>query len=313
MPRKIPEGLGRIARKPFNKQVSPMFYSMKKDPSRVVRWIDYHKNGALKKELVLKTLSQEEKQKLEKLASLYAAITGLSLGGVRSKAVSVFDKFNTLRELILMVANGYSHSLLCFGRGATGKSYTAVEALHQANKRYVLLKGYSSPAAFYNFLYEHRRDLILIDDCDSVFKDITGLNILKAVLETSEERRVSWLTPSPVINVNTFEFEGRIIFLSNLETSQLSAHMEALMTRVHQYNLELSNDDVLAQIRRIALHSDYKKSTKADRLAVFRFLRDKQSSIPSLNLRHYTKALDLFLYSRRKWKDLFMRCLEHSV
>lgn len=221
----------------------------------------------------------------------------------------VTEKFWTLRELTQMVGQGFSNSLLVCGPGGMGKSYTVLETLAEQDINYQMLRGFASPAAFYNFLYEHSDELIVIDDCDNIFKDMTGLNILKAVLETAEIRRVAWISPSPLVDIDQFDFTGRIIFLTNLNLTRLSKHMEALLTRVHVYRLDLTPGEVLQRMKHIAIHYEYKGVKKPDRLKVVRYIRDQHDHIPGLNIRHYVKALDLMLYSRTQWRKLLMECV----
>ena len=140
-------------------------------------------------------------------------------------AKKVREKFQTMRELTTMVGRKFSNSLLICGPGGMGKSYTTVNTLVDLGIDFQMLRGYASPAAFYNFLHEHSDRLLVVDDCDNIFKDQVGLNMLKAVLETTEVRRVSWQTTSTVVSVDSFDFTGQIIFLTNLNPHLLSRHM----------------------------------------------------------------------------------------
>ena len=221
----------------------------------------------------------------------------------------VREKFRTIQELTLMVGRKFSNSLLLCGPGGMGKSFSTVKTLNQAGICFQLLRGYASPAAFYNFLHEHSDQLIVIDDCDNIFKDMIGLNMLKAVLETAEVRRVAWHTTSGVVSVGEFDFTGQIIFLTNLNPHGLSKHMQALMSRVHVYHLDMTPDETIQRIRIIAIRSEYKGVKKSDRLMVARFLKENRDHIHGLNVRHYTKALDLLMYTRSRWRKLLLECV----
>lgn len=221
----------------------------------------------------------------------------------------VRKKFELMADLSKMVGNNFSNSLLIYGRGGLGKSYTVAEVLKQNGIVYETLRGYASPTALFNYLYDHREgEVILIDDCDSVFKDTVGLNILKSVLETSDVRHVSWLSPSPAVRVQEFRFTSRIIFLSNMSLNKLCVNMEALLSRIQTFHLEMEPDEVISQMKQIALTCEYKDVKKADRLMIVRFFRDNMDEIASLgsklNFRHYVKALDAFRYDKRSWRKI---------
>lgn len=302
------KGLTRVLKKDTLGQVDTIYSSLSRDPERAVRWCEYAKQN-----VDLTLVDGESLAKLKKISEFYEDFTGHKFFSSRkAEKVSpkeVFEKFDTLRDLVTLVSKGYSNSALIFGRGGTGKTVTAKQTLASLDKEYVELRGYVSPVAFYNFLYEHREKLILIDDCDKVFKDNDGLNVLKAVLETHGERHVQWLSPSYMVAIPEFNFSGRVIFLSNLTFEQMSSHLQALISRVHMFNLTLSNDEALFRIRHLAIKTEYKRTTKEQRLRVYRFLKENKDHVPNLNLRHYIKALDLLLYSSAKWRKLFMQCI----
>jgi len=219
----------------------------------------------------------------------------------------VTEIYKTLTELTDVVSTGGLNSLMVRGPGGLGKTHVVRERLKEKEVPYVLLQGYSAPGAMFNFLYEHRTELIVIDDCDSVFKDNVGLNILKAVLDTYPVRQVSWLTSSAQIAVNHFEFTGRVIFMTNLPLDKLSSHMSALLTRLMVFPLILTAEEVLWKIKMLALRVDFKDADKKDRYKVYAFLKDKAAEIPGLNLRHYVKCMDLLL-AGTNWRKLFMEC-----
>jgi hypothetical protein len=156
------------------------------------------------------------------------------------------DSFDILAQLTTCVAKGYSNGVFVTGPGGTGKTYTILQSVERAgmkkvddqgNGDYVVIKGYSTAAAMFNELYTHRDKLVIFDDCDSVLNDPTGLNILKAVLDTYPIRTVSWNTNSPLITCPVYDFTGQIIFISNKDPSKLNASQSALKTRVFHVHL----------------------------------------------------------------------------
>lgn len=225
---------------------------------------------------------------------------------------SAQEKIKVVVKLAEMVANGFGNAVLISGRGGLGKSFQVRKVLQDSSVDFEILRGYYSPVALYNFLYEFRDKVILIDDCDSVFKDTTGLNILKAVLETAPVRRVKWNSPSQLVSVQEFEFTGRIIFLTNFNSSRLNNHMEALMTRVHYYELDMSTEEVIAYVRHLAMHVEHPQVLREDRLKVVRWMRDNAVKLNFVNVRTYLKALDVFAFDKKGWRKLLTTMLSNG-
>jgi hypothetical protein len=302
--------ISRLLQSEFSNQVRTLQRTIRRDPTRILDWFDHWRSRRDEFQSTVESLGTQDAHSFRQLAELYKVVNGVEpVKLVVSGSRSVRECFATMAELSLVVANKHSNSLLIRGPGGTGKTFTVLETLKGKDKPFALLRGYSTPVQFYNFVYDNRNGLIVVDDCDEVFSDITGLNILKAVLDTSDVRDVSWLSSSGIPRVPSFQFRGRIIFLTNLSLERLSSHMEALLTRILVYSLDLSPKEILAQMKFIAKTSQYKTSTLQERRRVVSFLEQNISQIPGFNLRHYVKALDLLIYSKSRWRKLFMQCI----
>lgn len=190
----------------------------------------------------------------------------------------IFKQMNTYT---LMVAQGLSTALLITGQGGIGKSYNVtriLDAYGKKGKDYVVMKGRSTIAAMYKFLYDNYNKTVVFDDCDSVLQDNDGLNILKGVLDTGEIREVSWNnsrtvntfgceTPEEIDAVldkyakdhkkikadlvpSYFRFMGSCIFISNLSAADLlrSPAMAPLLTRCNTVDLQLTREEVITKM-----------------------------------------------------------------
>jgi len=140
------------------------------------------------------------------------------------------------------VAAGAFNSLFISGRAGTGKTYNVEKAMQdeglEEGEDWVLVAGAASPIMMFKKFYQFRNKTLVFDDCDSVFRDENGRNMLKAALDTKKIRKISWMKKSSIVfdpkdfennpegefNAleaglvpNKFEFAGRVIFISNLE------------------------------------------------------------------------------------------------
>ena len=205
------------------------------------------------------------------------------------KAVKKFEEteyadpnvvFDQLDVLVKSVGDGVNTALLITGQGGIGKSFGVGRVLKEVlglvkGEDYVIMKGSNSSFAMYRFLYNNYDKTIIFDDCDSVFADKDSLNILKAVLDTGAERIVSWDTAGTVpiktgmshdqieqelaaysashgnkpAIPSQFEFEGSIIFISNMTRKQIESRDAALLTRCLNVDITLSQEDTINRIK----------------------------------------------------------------
>lgn len=161
---------------------------------------------------------------------------------------AVPDRYDMLETLIEHTVNGNLTSLVVTGQPGIGKTYTVQETLDRLGKTedidYVLIKGHSTPFSLYKTLYDNSTGLIVFDDCDSVFDTELGANILKAVLDTTGRRKVSWKSTERTLQEypDNFEFTGQVIFLSNLSLDDIPA---AVLSRSVMIDLWLNNDEMI--------------------------------------------------------------------
>jgi RecA/RadA recombinase len=107
--------------------------------------------------------------------------------------------YGHLFKLVTMACTNKLRALLIYGGPGTGKTFTIMQAVKkaglQAGEDYVKLAGKVSAVELYKTLFMFRKGgLVLLDDCDSVWKDKDSANILKAALDTSPVREISSAT-----------------------------------------------------------------------------------------------------------------------
>lgn len=163
------------------------------------------------------------------------------------------------------------NSLIISGAPGIGKTYTFEKELTLAHEEgrignFEHVKGKVTPLYLFKLLYENKNegDVILLDDCDAVFDDETSLNILKAALDTSNERWLTygsstrWLEDNGI--ENTFKYEGTIVFITNYNFDKMIAsnnkfapHFSALISRTTYLDLAIhSRLEVMVRIQQIA-------------------------------------------------------------
>ena len=167
---------------------------------------------------------------------------------------TINQRFGFLEKFTNMVLDGETVSAIVTGEGGLGKSHTIMGALEKRGwiegTQYVVVKGYATPKALYGTLWEHRDKTIIFDDCDSVLKDAVSLNLLKGALDSYDKRTISWLQKGFIDDKlpNSFEFQGNIIFISNMSSDKLD---QAVKSRSITIDLSMTLKDKIERMNYI--------------------------------------------------------------
>jgi len=223
------------------------------------------------------------------------------------------DRFDILDILTEGTIVGNSRALIVSGAPGVGKSFGVEKMLRQydpSGETYTIVKGYTRPTGLVKLLYQYRHagNIIVFDDADSVFQDDIGLNILKCVADTTDRRTVSWLSEGKLVDETTaeiiprsFDFEGGIIFLSNLnfeymidKGSRIAPHLEAMMSRAFYLDLSMrSKRDSLIRIRQVIKAGMLADLPPASRDDVVGFIEANFERMRELSLRSAVKLAAL--------------------
>ena len=206
--------------------------------------------------------------------------------------------FNNLERLTKMVGKGIQPSLVITGSAGTGKTFLVKDTLTKMglkeSNEFVHFKGRATAAGLFVTLYDNCDKIIVLDDCDSVFKDPDAVNMLKAALDSYDPRNISYITSKPLKDQfgthlpRSFEFTGKIIFISNLDQSTLD---EAIRSRSFVSDISMTTEQMFMRIEGLMEKMENKIPTKAKQQAmtIMKELNEKYDGI-SVNLRSFIKA-----------------------
>ena len=133
-------------------------------------------------------------------------------------------------------------------------SYSEVNSItgsvEQKVVTYHVVKGTMNAAGLYATLYNNRKpnEILVVDDCDSVTEDKVSLSLLKAALDTSDQRMIDWGATRRADNLPLrFEYQGGIIFISNIDfrygsfAKSIASHVEAIVDRCLYLDMNIRN------------------------------------------------------------------------
>jgi hypothetical protein len=220
---------------------------------------------------------------------------------------SVNDRFSYYERLTEIVLNKKLNALFVSGEGGIGKSHTVdstIEDLYMVeDKHFIKVKGHCSPYALFQALEENSDKTFVFDDCDSVLKDTTSLNILKAVLDTYGRRVVKWLTTKGSAT-KQFQFTGSAIFLSNLDMDSIS---DAIRSRCVLVDLSMTPEEKISRMEHIAPTIKETNLSDAEKMLVLSVIDKYKYMMKNLNLRSFIKALVVYEQARS------MEILRYSI
>ena len=173
-----------------------------------------------------------------------------------SEPVAVYDvnqRFGFMETLVDMVVGGDAKGLLVTGSGGLGKSHTVFSRLGHhdlGTADYEKISGHMTPLALYSTLHRNSDKITVFDDCDSVLLNVTTANLLKAALDSFGRRTVHWESSRlPSELPSNFEFNGRVIFISNFTISQVP---QPLVSRSMYVDVTMTAEEKITRIRTIA-------------------------------------------------------------
>ena len=235
-------------------------------------------------------------------------------------------RFEILDEMTRAAKEGNVRAMIVSGPPGVGKSYGVQEQLNKDSifddvsgnsRKFEVVKGAMSAIGLYAKLYKYSnpKNVVVFDDCDSVLLDDLSLNILKAALDTSKKRYISWNTDSRLLRSegipDRFEFKGSAIFITNIKfenvrSKKLKDHLEALESRCHYVDLTIDTEREkmlrIKQIVREGMLDDYDmpQERKDD---VVEFIDENRTRLRELSLRTVLKCADLAKSFPSNWRD----------
>jgi hypothetical protein len=236
-------------------------------------------------------------------------------------------RFEILKDMTKAVKSGDVRAMIVTGPPGVGKSFGVEEVLAkddlfntlgERKPRYEIVKGAMSAIGLYSKLYQFSdaKNILVFDDCDSILLDDIALNILKAALDSSKKRTISWNTDSRLLRSegipDKFEFKGGAIFITNLKfenvrSKKLQDHLSALESRCHYIDLRMDTDREkilrIQQIVKDGMLDSYELEDVA-KDEVVNFINDHRGTMRELSLRTVLKVADLRKSFPANWQNM---------
>lgn len=264
------------------------------------------------------------------------------------------ERFDILEDFVDMVATRTIPSVVVTGTGGLGKSHTVMKALRKAGltqvklnevpqvvgkgdddddeevesffsvvdiaaerKKFIVVKGFSTAKALYRTLFENRHKVIVFDDTD-VTKDPVAQDLLKAALDSYDERVVTWGSESFVDDglPRSFEFCGGVILITNKPMYKIP---QPIISRSMAADVSMTRLECVERMRAIVLNKsgddeflpEYKKEDKLQALAFIEEYADHRQ-VRSVNMRTLIGVTKALVAKPQHWQRLALYAMVNA-
>ena len=239
------------------------------------------------------------------------------------------ETLDDIYQISRKVAAGGFNSLMISGRAGTGKTYSVEKALADEgliiDDDFIMVSGAVSTIMMFKKMFQYRTKVLVFDDCDAVFRDENGRNILKAALDTKKVRRISYLKKSGLVfdpkdyemdpegEFNMiengmvpayFDFAGRVIFISNLAKDKADPD-GAIRSRSILIDVNPDDATIMERIKTLLPYLEPRDMAMEDKLEIYEFMKTAND----VSMRTFVKAAGFKDANLPNWKRMTKRYL----
>ena len=232
--------------------------------------------------------------------------------GPNKATTALEERQEILAHYVRLVARRQSNGLFVFGsKGGLGKTKIILETLTEEWTQPVILNGHCTPLSLFTNLQARRDAVIFLDDCDSLFRNLPALGILRSALWGQGDQRLVTYNSSAIRKASAFNFTGAIIATANV-LPRANPAFEAVLSRIDTFELDASNAEVIELMKKLAVEGYGDELTATECLEIVNFIAEFAST-RELSLRLLEPSFKKVIYARQEridWRDLVRSHLE---
>jgi hypothetical protein len=169
---------------------------------------------------------------------------------------------------------------------------------------YHYVKGYTSAKGLYRILFENKKKIVVLDDCDAAWKNEVSANLLKAALDSDDERWISWNVEGPSNEdlPKKFLFDGKVIFISNVRSEDFP---QPLITRALRCDVELTIEERFERMLQILPSPKFAPEVDMEtKMMAYNFLYDNRDIAAEISSRSLLNVIQVAQSGSKLWKRI---------
>jgi hypothetical protein len=168
----------------------------------------------------------------------------------REALKSLDNKLQLVRDWVRSVVCGYATGMYLYGAGGLGKSFNVSQELEELGAPVRMFNSRMTGKGLFNALGAHPDAIHLLEDMERIVDDRDAQGVLRSALwsQPGKERIVTWTTAA---DPQRIEFRGGVIMVANVPLKALP-ELRALATRIIVHKMDVTDEELQAQMRRIA-------------------------------------------------------------
>jgi hypothetical protein len=229
------------------------------------------------------------------------------------------ERYNGVETYIKGMANGDVRSLIVNGPPGVGKTHSVKNYLEKyVSGNYKLMNSHCTLLSLYAKLYDFKDTgkVLVLDDIDSIFSKVEGLNILKAAMDTTTQREIHWDSPTHLLNTmgvpKSFEYNGSVVLISNLGfgggNGKLVAHLAALKDRSYCAHIaETGDDSLFKQVCFMVLERNLFTELgvpEENQMMLLEYIDVNKKRLNTVSLRTVVKLSNIFRMNPKDWRTM---------
>ena len=192
---------------------------------------------------------------------------------------------------------GHYNLLFSIGRPGISKSQLAMAAL--GDRRHAWVEGHATPLAFYQKLFEHRDEPVVIDDEYSFVQDKSKLSLVNSLCQTNPVKKLRWDSTARILEERgiptEFQTTSSVLVITN-ELRNISTQTAAMLNRGQPLIFRPSAAEIHDEVANWFTDKE-----------IHGFIGEWLKFIPDLSMRDYVKALQMKKAGRQDWRELLQK------
>ena len=200
-----------------------------------------------------------------------------------SSTIIQLDNYEELEQFVEAFAANRINLLVIIGDAGLQKSRTVRDHVPRDS---CWIQGNASPFGMYLKLYRHLDQLVVIDDVDGLSRNRHGINLLKCLCQTEEEKTVAWLSATRQLTAEAvpreFKTSSRVCIIANDWNFGGNHDLRAVEDRGH-----------IVRFAPTAFEIHQRCGEWFDDQEIYKWFGDRLDRIPQPSMRLYYRAKEL--------------------